>query len=100
MCDVCCRGAKGEMSRVGSIRRTSATRSEEHTSELQSRPHLECRLLLEKQNSRLQHEPIDAHRFWRRMRSSGNALTPTLMYRSGVQGSYDAVPTGSGRRTT
>src|SRR5690554_7462628 len=26
----------------------SATRSEEHTSELQSRPHLVCRLLLEK----------------------------------------------------
>src|SRR3989442_7491564 len=28
-----------------------ATRSEEHTSELQSRPHLVCRLLLEKKNS-------------------------------------------------
>src|SRR5215813_15519318 len=27
-----------------------ATRSEEHTSELQSRPHLVCRLLLEKKN--------------------------------------------------
>src|SRR5436305_9761277 len=27
------------------------SRSEEHTSELQSRPHLVCRLLLEKQNS-------------------------------------------------
>src|SRR5436305_15084579 len=27
-----------------------AARSEEHTSELQSRPHLVCRLLLEKQN--------------------------------------------------
>src|SRR3989442_5868166 len=27
-------------------------RSEEHTSELQSRPHLVCRLLLEKKNSR------------------------------------------------
>src|SRR5436305_4877670 len=31
---------------VGAKRRTS--RSEEHTSELQSRPHLVCRLLLEK----------------------------------------------------
>src|SRR5690554_7118155 len=30
---------------------SSATRSEEHTSELQSRPHLVCRLLLEKKNS-------------------------------------------------
>src|SRR5690554_7053228 len=28
-----------------------AVRSEEHTSELQSRPHLVCRLLLEKKNS-------------------------------------------------
>src|SRR5436305_6769550 len=28
-------------------------RSEEHTSELQSRPHLVCRLLLEKKNARL-----------------------------------------------
>src|SRR5690554_7254354 len=29
---------------------TFSTRSEEHTSELQSRPHLVCRLLLEKKN--------------------------------------------------
>src|SRR5690554_7185925 len=29
---------------------SSVTRSEEHTSELQSRPHLVCRLLLEKKN--------------------------------------------------
>src|SRR3989442_10342564 len=29
----------------------SGTRSEEHTSELQSRPHLVCRLLLEKKKS-------------------------------------------------
>src|SRR6266498_3501606 len=29
---------------------TSPSRSEEHTSELQSRPHLVCRLLLEKKN--------------------------------------------------
>src|SRR5436305_1137641 len=32
-----------------------ATRSEEHTSELQSRPHLVCRLLLEKKKKRLSH---------------------------------------------
>src|SRR5690554_7064542 len=31
----------------------SLDRSEEHTSELQSRPHLVCRLLLEKKNDRL-----------------------------------------------
>src|SRR2546429_6676853 len=30
-------------------------RSEEHTSELQSRLHLVCRLLLEKKNKRIQH---------------------------------------------
>src|SRR5579872_7593374 len=38
----------------------SATRSEEHTSELQSRPHLVCRLLLEKKKkpkrARLRHD--------------------------------------------
>src|SRR3954453_20659861 len=33
------------------FRRRSSTRSEEHTSELQSRPHLVCRLLLEKKNT-------------------------------------------------
>src|SRR5690554_7210215 len=31
---------------------TSAERSEEHTSELQSRPHLVCRLLLEKKKKK------------------------------------------------
>src|SRR5436305_9271014 len=33
-------------------------RSEEHTSELQSRPHLVCRLLLEKKNRPLYLQPI------------------------------------------
>src|SRR5690554_7066927 len=33
------------------LRRDAFERSEEHTSELQSRPHLVCRLLLEKKNS-------------------------------------------------
>src|SRR6266498_5456884 len=32
------------------LARDAAARSEEHTSELQSRPHLVCRLLLEKKN--------------------------------------------------
>src|SRR3989442_5233984 len=32
----------------------SAHRSEEHTSELQSRPHLVCRLLLEKKNKSIE----------------------------------------------
>src|SRR5690554_7232286 len=32
------------------VKRATDSRSEEHTSELQSRPHLVCRLLLEKKN--------------------------------------------------
>src|SRR3712207_8916517 len=35
-------------------------RSEEHTSELQSRQYLVCRLLLEKKNYELMHPPLDA----------------------------------------
>src|SRR5207247_10499209 len=38
----------------------SGLRSEEHTSELQSRVDLVCRLLLEKKNNKLQHEPKHA----------------------------------------
>src|SRR3989442_11993917 len=34
-------------------------RSEEHTSELQSRPHLVCRLLLEKKKKKQYHEAFD-----------------------------------------
>src|SRR5690554_7514977 len=34
----------------------TAGRSEEHTSELQSRPHLVCRLLLEKKNHKKHHD--------------------------------------------
>src|SRR5215203_7142071 len=35
----------------------SSTRSEEHTSELQSRQYLVCRLLLEKKKKKLQYDP-------------------------------------------
>src|SRR3989442_10486672 len=35
-----------------------ARRSEEHTSELQSRPHLVCRLLLEKKKKKGQHRTL------------------------------------------
>src|SRR3989442_9628506 len=38
------------------------TRSEEHTSELQSRPHLVCRLLLEKKNKGIVHLPTRCSR--------------------------------------
>src|SRR5690554_7753590 len=37
--------------------RSPQGRSEEHTSELQSRPHLVCRLLLEKKNNNKIHPP-------------------------------------------
>src|SRR3989442_6853184 len=38
--------------KVFGTRQQLAERSEEHTSELQSRPHLVCRLLLEKKNTK------------------------------------------------
>src|SRR5690625_6063081 len=53
---------------------TSSVRSEEHTSELQSRGHLVCRLLLEKKNFDIvnQHplEKITKDRFTRKVRST------------------------------
>src|SRR2546422_8493222 len=55
----CCRrGARlARWSPASSISRTACTwtRSEEHTSELQSRLHLVCRLLLEKKKKKQQH---------------------------------------------
>src|SRR5436305_4500018 len=42
--------AQTEVSLDGCATLAEALRSEEHTSELQSRPHLVCRLLLEKKN--------------------------------------------------
>src|SRR2546429_5863090 len=47
---------------------TAAPRSEEHTSELQSRLHLVCRLLLEKKKSR---EHRHDHPLWSRHRPPG-----------------------------
>src|SRR3989442_5712160 len=45
--------------------RSGRPRSEEHTSELQSRPHLVCRLLLEKKNhSRTTRRPRRRRRFY------------------------------------
>src|SRR5690554_7356471 len=37
-----------DVAKIGNVVYRAAARSEEHTSELQSRPHLVCRLLLEK----------------------------------------------------
>src|SRR5690554_7267289 len=41
-----------EFGYYGSMHSMCVSRSEEHTSELQSRPHLVCRLLLEKKNKK------------------------------------------------
>src|SRR3712207_7990077 len=48
--------SRKRLSRFGASRKSSADRdrSEEHTSELQSRQYLVCRLLLEKKKKRLQ----------------------------------------------
>src|SRR2546429_6577174 len=45
-------------------------RSEEHTSELQSRLHLVCRLLLEKKKNTLRDQPLARHRHHDRARIS------------------------------
>src|SRR5579872_7554120 len=45
-------GAPGGTAPAGRVRRHQRGRSEEHTSELQSRPHLVCRLLLEKKKKK------------------------------------------------
>src|SRR3989442_11855425 len=45
------RPVTGPRTPAASIRSLGELRSEEHTSELQSRPHLVCRLLLEKKNT-------------------------------------------------
>src|SRR6266498_5643154 len=45
-------GRRDGAARVRRPRRAGPPRSEEHTSELQSRPHLVCRLLLEKKKKK------------------------------------------------
>src|SRR3989442_4698091 len=42
------------------LTKVTGMRSEEHTSELQSRPHLVCRLLLEKKKDRLANDAAEA----------------------------------------
>src|SRR5439155_22563359 len=49
-----CRGLHRLLRRA--VRRTPVGRSEEHTSELQSRGHLVCRLLLEKKKNKISKE--------------------------------------------
>src|SRR2546427_9052251 len=48
----CCCSAFSPRARAGTLRRKSARRSEEHTSELQSQSNLVCRLLLEKKKKK------------------------------------------------
>src|SRR5256885_9422349 len=43
----------------GFVRRAAASRSEEHTSELQSPCNLECRLLLEKKKKNTEHQLVE-----------------------------------------
>src|SRR5215813_10367386 len=53
----CCRWTPGPGScPAPAPSRTASRRSEEHTSELQSRPHLVCRLLLEKKKQHIFHD--------------------------------------------
>src|SRR5947209_16126649 len=47
-----CRPSRGRCSRALAPTSTASTRSEEHTSELQSRQYLVCRLLLEKKKKK------------------------------------------------
>src|SRR5256885_7515049 len=62
---------------TGLGRSTTAMRSEEHTSELQSPCNLVCRLLLEKKNERLNH-PFSEPPGWRDLQASLRpAFTPS-----------------------
>src|SRR3989442_10507792 len=46
------KNSSADVSSVGGQMEETSARSEEHTSELQSRPHLVCRLLLEKKKKK------------------------------------------------
>src|SRR3712207_7207255 len=50
--------ARGDGAAPRTSHSSSHARSEEHTSELQSRQYLVCRLLLEKKKSYLKHSPV------------------------------------------
>src|SRR5690554_5010470 len=85
-------------------------RSEEHTSELQSRPHLVCRLLLEKKNCRVIDNYGDISVCWRLARQLANeypvrvslcfffhAAAPTNFYTLSL---HDALPISSSARVS
>src|SRR2546429_761904 len=56
----------------------SELRSEEHTSELQSRLHLVCRLLLEKKKERRRQCPTPRSSSWRSVAASHPGTSPAL----------------------
>src|SRR2546429_6640977 len=53
-----CRSLRSDLLLLGLLHRHRQLRSEEHTSELQSRLHLVCRLLLEKKKKKTHHTPV------------------------------------------
>src|SRR6266498_6152861 len=55
---ICHRSHEELQVRTEDVCHCAGFRSEEHTSELQSRPHLVCRLLLEKKNEHQESEPF------------------------------------------
>src|SRR2546428_3399570 len=55
------RSAASRAKRTNPLSVATHTRSEEHTSELQSRSDLVCRLLLEKKKRAIRHEPPDGY---------------------------------------
>src|SRR3989442_11729863 len=57
-----------------------AKRSEEHTSELQSRPHLVCRLLLEKKKTRA----LGAHYYRRQSTTTNMEINAIRSYHAGL----------------
>src|SRR3712207_7589941 len=52
-------GVRGQRVEIAMMRTPDGHRSEEHTSELQSRQYLVCRLLLEKKTIHLDRQPTD-----------------------------------------
>src|SRR3989442_9999619 len=77
---ICCGPRRGYPAvRRSRIPRHPAWRSEEHTSELQSRPHLVCRLLLEKKKRKELDQLIFlAHHDWRRLCGIDDSTSSTV----------------------
>src|SRR5438874_8534496 len=74
--------ARAESIRPPRERRRSRPRSEEHTSELQSRRDLVCRLLLEKKKDSLDARRVDGHQ--RRGHVEGPAIRADLAVPAGA----------------